>query len=194
MLDRSRAHGPSARDLKPAPDDASTAHYWLMRRPLGQPLDVPELPGTLRRSDLCAANAQAVHQLLVLGQAQGGGRVLDFSQWLDAFDLDPECDRQLCFVLEDALGIVAVAHCWTSAFIRNLVVHPRARQRGIGHSLLGVVFAAFAQRREGHVDLKVMESNLAARRLYERVGMQYVQRKLQRSMTLIRKSCSGRSS
>ncbi len=177
MLDRSRAHGPSARDLKPAPDDASTAHYWLMRRPLGQPLDVPELPGTLRRSDLTAANAQAVHQLLVLGQAQGGGRVLDFSRWLDAFDHDPECDRQLCFVLEDALGIVAVAHCWTSAFIRNLVVHPRARQRGIGHSLLGVVFAAFAQRHEGHVDLKVMESNLAARRLYERAGMQYVQRR-----------------
>lgn len=177
MLDRSRAHGASARDLKPAPDDASTAHYWLMRRPLGQPLDVPELPGTLRRSDLSAANAQAVHQLLVLGQAQGGGRVLDFSRWLDAFDHDPECDRQLCFVLEDALGIVAVAHCWTSAFIRNLVVHPRARQRGIGHSLLGVVFAAFAQRREGHVDLKVMESNLAARRLYERAGMQYVQRR-----------------
>ncbi|PFK47800.1 GNAT family N-acetyltransferase, partial [Priestia megaterium] len=42
--------------------------------------------------------------------------------------------------------------------------------------LLAREFDAFAQRDERYVDLKVMESNLTARRLYERVGMRYVQR------------------
>jgi ribosomal protein S18 acetylase RimI-like enzyme len=74
------------------------------------------------------------------------------------------------------LGVVAVAQCWTSAFIRNLVVHPRAQRRGLGIALLDRAFEAFADRREGHVDLKVMESNRTARHLYERAGMDYVQR------------------
>jgi ribosomal protein S18 acetylase RimI-like enzyme len=85
-------------------------------------------------------------------------------------------NRALCLILEDAQGVVAVAQCWTSAFIRNLVVHPRAHRRGLGLALLNRVFFTYRERGEGHVDLKVMESNLRARRLYERAGMQYIQR------------------
>jgi ribosomal protein S18 acetylase RimI-like enzyme len=56
------------------------------------------------------------------------------------------------------------------------VVHPRAQHRGVGLALLNHAFTVFRQRGEGHVDLKVMESNLGARRLYERAGMRYVTR------------------
>jgi GNAT superfamily N-acetyltransferase len=176
MLDRSRPYGRSSGNLKPAVDDASTAHYWLMRRDLGPALNVPGCPPSVRHVEFGAQYAPAVHRLLVLGREHGAGRVADYHAWLKAFDTDPECDQALCFVLEDAKGVVAVAQCWTSAFIRNLVVHPRAYRQGLGLALLTHAFNAFRLRGEGHVDLKVMESNLGARRLYERAGMQYIQR------------------
>ena len=176
MLDRSRPHGRSSGNLRPAPGDASTAHYWLMRRDLGPALVHPGWPAAVRPVEFTAQNAAAVHRLLMLGREHGGGRVTDYPAWLDAFETDPECDQALCFVLEDAQGVVAVAQCWTSAFIRNLVVHPRAHGQGLGLALLNQAFSSFRLRGEGHVDLKVMESNLGARRLYERAGMQYIQR------------------
>jgi len=147
-----------------------------MRRDLALPRRPVSWPETLHEVPFNAENAAAVHRLLVLGTQHGGGRVADFTTWLRAFESDPEFDRALCLVVEDPLGVVAVAQCWTSAFIRNLVVHPRLQGRGLGSALMARVFEAFAQRNEGHVDLKVMESNLTARRLYERVGMHYVQR------------------
>lgn len=176
MLDRSRPYGPGPRDLKPAATDQSTGHYWLMRRDPLPPGRSVARPQALRDVAFTAANAAAVHRLLVEGRQHGGGRVDDFQTWLDAFRSDPEFDRRLCFVVEDAQGPVAVAQCWTSAFIRNLVVDPRVQRRGVGLALLERVFEAFAERGESHVDLKVMESNLAARQLYERAGMHYVQR------------------
>ncbi|UZJ59672.1 GNAT family N-acetyltransferase [Pseudomonas sp. KU26590] len=147
-----------------------------MRRDLGPALDDPDWPAAVRPVVFTVQNAPAVHQLLMLGREHGGGRVADYATWLGAFETDPEFDQALCLVLEDAQGVVAVAQCWTSAFIRNLVVHPRALRQGLGLALLNQAFAAFRQRGEGHVDLKVMESNLGARRLYERAGMQYIQR------------------
>lgn len=176
MLDRSRPHSRSSGNLRPGPTDASTGHYWLMRRDLALPRRPVSWPETLHEVPFSAENAAAVHSLFVLGTQHGCGRVADFTTWLRAFESDPEFDRALCLVVEDPLGVVAVAQCWTSAFIRNLVVHPRLQGRGLGSALMARVFEAFAQRNEGHVDLKVMESNLTARRLYERVGMHYVQR------------------
>lgn len=176
MLDRSRTYSPSPRDLKPSPQCASTCHYWLMRHDLSQLRQTLAWPSSLRRAPLSLKNAAAVYQVLALGHQHGGGSVAQYHAWLEAFENDPECDRHLCFVVEDDVGVVAVAQCWTSAFIRNLVVHPRAHRRGVGLMLLDLVFKAFARRGEGHVDLKVMESNLPARRLYERAGMQYLQR------------------
>ncbi|MFJ3484836.1 GNAT family N-acetyltransferase [Pseudomonas sp. NPDC090202] len=147
-----------------------------MRRDLATLAPVAALPASLRRLDFTAQTAVDAHRLLVLGRQYGGGQVLDFDSWMNAFEHDPEYDRALCLILADAQGVVAVAQCWTSAFIRLLVVDPRAHRRGIGRALLEHVFALFQQRGEGHVDLKVMENNLPARRLYEQAGMEYVLR------------------
>jgi ribosomal protein S18 acetylase RimI-like enzyme len=130
----------------------------------------------LHRVSFCSENAAPVHELLTLGTDLGAGRVGDFTTWLKGFENDPEFDPTLCFIVQDPLGVAAVAQCWTSAFIRNLVVHPRLQRQGVGRVLLEHVFEAFAARHEGHVDLKVMENNLTARRLYERAEMYYVQR------------------
>lgn len=177
MLDRSRTHGRGPGHLRPGLHDASASHYWLMRRDLKRPIPAVHWPDAMQSVAFNDRNAAAVHQLFILGTALGGGHVAEFDTWLAGFKTDPEFDPALCLVVEDSLGVVAVAQCWTSAFIRNLVVHPRAQRRGLGLALLYQVFETFAERREGQVDLKVMESNLAARQLYERAGMHYVQRR-----------------
>lgn len=147
-----------------------------MRRDLAIDGQACALPLGFSWLTLSNDNAVAVHQLLTLGRIEGGGRVKSLAQWLAAFETDPEFDSQLCFVIDDRMGVVAVAQCWTSAYVRDLVVHPRARGQGLGKVLLERAFDAFRLRREGQVDLKVMENNLPARRLYERAGMRYVLR------------------
>ncbi len=122
--------------------------------------------------------APAVHQLMQLGQLEGGGRVPPLEEWQQRFVSDPEYDPSLCFVACDAGGVVGVAQCWTSAYIKNLVVHPRLQGLGLGRALLLHAFSVFQQRREGFVDLRVLEDNLRARRLYESVGMDLVRREL----------------
>ena len=129
---------------------------------------------TIYRADL----APAVHQLMQLGQREGGGRVPSLEDWQRRFESDPEYDPTLCFIASDAEGVVGVAQCWTSAYIKNLVVHPRMQGRGLGRALLLNAFKVFQQRREGFVDLKVLEDNLRAQRLYESAGMYVVRREL----------------
>jgi len=169
MLDHRRQSCESPRYLSPS--SASPGHYWLMRRQL-QHAPSPAWPETLKSGRLSAENAASVYELLLFGDAH----MADFSTWWRAFQQDPEYDPQLCLIVEDHQGIVAVAQCWTSAFVRHLAVHPRARRQGIGRLLLQRAFALFVLRNEGWLDLNVMENNLPARRLYEQAGMQYIRR------------------
>jgi ribosomal protein S18 acetylase RimI-like enzyme len=122
--------------------------------------------------------AEAVHHLMELGYREGSGRVPALEVWQQRFETDPEYDPSLCFIALDAEGIVGVAQCWTSAYIKSLVVHPRAQGLGLGRALLLHAFKVFEQRREGFVDLKVLENNLRAQRLYESAGMYVVRREL----------------
>lgn len=154
-----------------SPRDTSAEHYWLMRCECSS-VAVPVWPKNLRLVDFNREISANVHELLILAD-QGVG---DFDSWLHALEHDPEYDEDLCLIVADQQGIVGVAQCWTSAFIRHLSVHPRARRQGIGRLLLQQARATFARRREAWLDLKVMENNLPARRLYEQAGMRYISR------------------
>lgn len=153
-----------------------TAYFQLLRRDLTGSLPAPQWPvGTQLdhyRDDL----APAIHAVLRLAQDQGGGRVPNLPTWQRQFITDAEFDPTLCLVASNAEGILGVAQCWTSAFIKNLSVHPCAQGQGLGRALLLHSFQVFKQRGEPYVDLKVMESNLRARRLYESAGMRFVLR------------------
>lgn len=151
-------------------------YCWLMRRDLSVPVSPADWPAGLHLSEYRPELAGAVHRLMELGYLDGGGRVAELDMWLRQFETDPEFDPALCFIVQDAEGVVAVCQCWTSAYIKNLVVHPRAQGQGLGRALLLQAFKVFQQRREGFVDLKVREDNHRARRLYENVGMHAVRR------------------
>ena len=89
---------------------------------------------------------------------------------------DAEFDPTLCLVASNGDGILGVAQCWTSAFIKHLAGHPCNQGQGLGRALLLHSFQVFKQRGEPYVDLKVLESNLRARQLYESAGMVFVLR------------------
>jgi ribosomal protein S18 acetylase RimI-like enzyme len=122
---------------------------------------------------LDASDGAEAHRLLALGYADGGGSVAPYHGWWRALTSDTEYDPSLCFVVKTTSGeIVGFAQCWTSAFIKDLAVHPAWRRRGIGEALIHHVFAVFQQRGATTVDLKVEVDNPSgAVRLYERAGM-----------------------
>lgn len=149
-----------------------------MRRNLADALPAPVWPASIVISAYRPALAEAVHALMERSYQDGGGRVPSREVWQQRFETDPEYDPALCFIAVDNHVIVGVCQCWTSAYIKNLVVHPRARGEGLGRALLLHAFNVFQQRREGFVDLKVKEDNLRARQLYESAGMYAVRREL----------------
>jgi len=149
-----------------------------MRRDLRQGVPAIHWPADIELSTYRPELAATVHQLMQLGYREGGGRVPALDEWQQRFESDAEYDPQLCWIATDAEGVVGVAQCWTSSYIKNLVVHPRMQGRGLGRALLLNAFKVFQQHREGFVDLKVLEDNLRAQRLYESAGMFVVRREL----------------
>ncbi|MBJ2244497.1 MULTISPECIES: GNAT family N-acetyltransferase [Pseudomonas] len=151
-------------------------YFQLLRRDLTGSLPAPQWPADTRLDHYRDELAPAIHAVLRMTQDQGGGRVASLDDWRRQFVSDAECDPTLCLVASNADGILAVAQCWTSAFIKNLAVHPCAQGQGLGRALLLHSFQVFKQRGEPYVDLKVLESNLRARQLYESAGMRFVLR------------------
>ena len=151
-------------------------YFQLLRRDLTGSLPAPQWPAGTVLDHYRDALAPAIHAVLRMTQAQGGGRVAQLETWRYQFITDAEFDPTLCLVASNGEGVLGVAQCWTSAFIKNLSVHPCAQGQGLGRALLLHAFHVFKQRGEPYVDLKVLERNLRARKLYESTGMVFVLR------------------
>jgi len=128
-------------------------------------------PRTFRDDD-----APALHALLVHGYRHGGGSVAPFAAWLRALTGDEEFEPALVVLAMAGDRLAAASICWSSAFVKDLVVHEEWRRRGLGEALLRRAFRTFDGRGAGHVDLKVEAGNADAIRLYQRVGMHVVER------------------
>lgn len=126
---------------------------------------------TYRESD-----ARPLHDLLVRGYQHGGGGVARFDHWFRQTTGDPEWDPELCFLATSGGALAGVALCWTSAFVKDVVVDERWRRRGLGEALLRQVFETFASLGATAVELKVHATNAEAVRLYTRVGMLVIER------------------
>ena len=134
-------------------------------------VEAPAWPAGFSCRTLLPEDAPDVHRLLRLAYAQGRG-VAEYATWWAGLSGDSEFDPELCFLVFDAQGKLAgAALCWTSAFLKDLAVHPTARRLGLGGNLLRQVFRTFRERGAPAVDLKVEADNANAIRLYERAGM-----------------------
>jgi len=87
---------------------------------------------------------QAAHGVLEAGFWEGGGGAPIFRQWWKALHKDEEFDPELVFLALEGAEVIGVAQCWTSAFVKDLAVHPCARRRGVGRALMLAAFHAFA--------------------------------------------------
>jgi ribosomal protein S18 acetylase RimI-like enzyme len=142
-----------------------------MRRDLAAPIAVPAWPQRVALRPFTPGDARGVHALLQLAYARGGGIVEPFAGWWDTLAADSEYDPALCFTAWSGDSLVGVAQCWTSAFVKDLAVHPEWRRRGVGKALLLTAFRAFRDRGARSVDLKVQADNAGAIRFYEHLGM-----------------------
>jgi ribosomal protein S18 acetylase RimI-like enzyme len=154
-----------------------TDETWRMRVDLeGNAPGEPAWPEGIRVSTFRQEDAGALHALLEHGYRKGGGSVDGFETWLPAVTGDGEFDPSLWFLARAEDRLAGAALCWTSAFVKDLVVHESWRRRGLGEALLRRVLTEFAARGAAAVELKVHATNAGAVRLYERLGFVVVER------------------
>jgi ribosomal protein S18 acetylase RimI-like enzyme len=149
-------------------------HAARLRRLLDGSERSPRWPaGVSVRTLRDTADAKAMHGLLIRIYGEDDADVFpSFEDWWGRVSGDPEFSAELCFLASDTTGRLAgLAHCWTSAFLKDLAVRPDMRRRGIGAALLDHCFAVFRARGAARLDLKVELDNAAGLRLYERAGM-----------------------
>lgn len=145
--------------------------HLRLTRDLTQPLPEPRWPAGVALADFSATLAPKVHALLRLAYAKGGGSVpADVDGWWAATRHDPEFDAGLVLVAMAGDAPVAVALCWTSAFVKDFVVHPDWQRQGLGKALLLAALRRLAARGHETAALKVETDNARARRLYARLG------------------------
>ena len=143
---------------------------FRLRKDLDRQIPPPEWPPGFSCRTLLASDAHAIHDVMSEAYVDGRG-VPPFDNWWPNFSCDPEFDASLCFLVFGKDRLAAVALCWTSAFLKDLAVHPDFKRIGLGGNLLRQVFGAFRERGAKAVDLKVEAGNQAAIALYERAGM-----------------------
>lgn len=148
------------------------AAFVRLRRALAEPVALSGLAPGVEILPLWRSKPIELHRLLERAYADGGGTVGNFDQWWWPLVEDAEFDPELVLILADAAGHpLGLAQCWTSSFVKDIVVDPSARNRGLGSALLTRAFALLRERGHPQVDLKVEATNSAARRFYARHGM-----------------------
>jgi ribosomal protein S18 acetylase RimI-like enzyme len=153
-----------------------TPETLRMRVELGSSPPAPAWPEGVVVRDFRPADGPRLHALLEHGYRNGGGSVVGYDAWLPAITGDSEFDPQLCLLVEDGDELVAAAICWTSAFVKDIVVHESRRGQRLGEALLREALGRLHERGATAVELKVHADNTSAIRLYERVGMVTVER------------------
>jgi ribosomal protein S18 acetylase RimI-like enzyme len=150
---------------------------WRMRVDLDPAaLRDPIWPEGVRARRFTLDDAVALHALLEDGYRGGGGSVAAFETWLPQMTSDDEFDAELWFLAESEEALVGAVLCWTSAFVKDVVVRESSRRQGLGEALLRHAFQTFAARGANAVELKVEATNTSAVHLYERLGMRVVER------------------
>ncbi len=155
--------------------DLAVADFVALRRDLTAPIPAPSWPEGVRLTVFDVGDVRAIHALLQRAYANGFGDVPpDWLDWWEALRADSEFDPGLCFVARGSDDVVGFCLCWTSSFVKDLVVAPEWQGHGLGAALLATAMVALRERGMDEVQLKVVTANAGARRLYERLGFALV--------------------
>jgi ribosomal protein S18 acetylase RimI-like enzyme len=139
-------------------------------------LRAPRWPAGVDHRSFTIGEAERLHCLLAHAYRHGGGGVTDLPAWTAHMTGDEEYDPTLWILAHSHGLLIGAVLCWTSGFVKDLVVDEAWRGRGLGEALLRHVLSTFAARGAHVVELKVQADNSSAVRLYERVGMRVVER------------------
>ena len=126
-------------------------------------------------------DGEAVHDLLDTAYSSWDStyRPLDLDSWLSRMTGDAEFDPAFGWVAEDDRGVVGCALFWSSGWLKDLAVAPRARRRGIAEALLRRGLYGLAAAGIGQTGLKVDASNpTGAIPLYEKLGFVVTRREV----------------
>jgi ribosomal protein S18 acetylase RimI-like enzyme len=155
----------------------ASIEVWRMRVDLDPAgLAQPRWPAGVEVRTFTLNDAPPLHALLEHGYRKGGGSVAPYDTWLPQMTTDEEFDAELWFLAEADGALKAAVLCWTSGFVKDVVVHETWRRRGLGEALLRHALKTFADRGLTAVELKVHATNRNAVALYERLGMRVVER------------------
>jgi mycothiol synthase len=149
------------------------SEVWLMGIDLDETLDPPRWPDDVAVRTFRPEDAAAVKELLDLAYAEEPGHEpMSFENWKTFMLGDPNFDPS-CWFLAEAEGELAAAILnWNDGYVKDLVVHPERRRRGLGEGLMRHTFREFRRRGLDRVTLKTDSVNpTEAWRLYERLGM-----------------------
>jgi len=148
---------------------------WLMGIDL--PGEVPKATWpegvAVRTYNGAEAEAREIKELLDLAYAEEfHHHPSTFENWSRFMFDDPMFDARVWFLAVADGKIVGAALNWDEGYIKDLVVHPDWRGRGLGKALVYQTFGEFKRRGLPRVTLKTDSNNPTdAWRLYERVGM-----------------------
>jgi len=148
---------------------------WLMGIDLPEKIPEPEWPEgvSMRTYGGEEAEAREIKQLLDLAYAEEfHHQPATFENWSRFMFEDPMFDAEVWFLAVAGDKIVGAALNWDEGYIKDLVVHPDWRGRGLGKALVYQTFGEFKRRGLPRVTLKTDSNNPTdAWRLYERAGM-----------------------
>jgi ribosomal protein S18 acetylase RimI-like enzyme len=147
--------------------------YWLMGIDLDDSLEPPHWPDDVAVRTFRADDAEVVKELLDLAYAEEADHEpMELEDWKTFMLGDPNFDPSCWFLAEAEGELAAAALNWDDGYVKDLVVHPERRRRGLGESLMRHTFREFRRRGVERVTLKTDSINpTEAWRLYERLGM-----------------------
>jgi mycothiol synthase len=150
---------------------------WLMQVELDDDVPAPSWPDGLTVRSFRPGDAGEVKALLDVAYAnEPGFNPGTFEDWKRFMLGDPSFEPESWFVVEAGAGSLAGAALnWREGFVKDLVVHPDLRGRGLGKALLLHTFGHFRARGEPRVTLKTDSRNTSqAARFYEHMGMRKI--------------------
>jgi mycothiol synthase len=150
---------------------------WLMQIDLDRERPKPAWPEGIAVRSFRVEDARAVKELLDVAYAKEPDfREEPFEEWSRFMLDDTSFEAESWFVAEAVDGSLAGAALnWKEGYVKDLVVHPAHRSRGLGEALMLHTFRHFEGRGAPNVTLKTDSNNTSqAWRLYERLGMRKI--------------------